>query len=190
MEIGRDRTTLWTFGLMSAAAFAALLGLEIATEEGGVSPLELVLEVVELALTVAIAGGLTLLVGSLRAQHEEKMALIRDVAAARAEGEGWRRQVQSHLDGLGAAIERQLQDWGLTDAEGEVALLMLKGFSHKEVGALRGTSEATVRQQARSVYQKSGMNGRAAFCAYFLEDLLPGGGFAPEALDARPRTQN
>jgi DNA-binding CsgD family transcriptional regulator len=186
MESSRLPISLWTFGLASAAAFAALLALEVATEEGGVSPLELLLEVLELALTVVIAGGLTLLVGSLRAQHEEKMALIRDLAAARVEGEGWRRQVQSHLDGLGAAIERQLQDWRCTDAESEVALLMLKGFSHKEIGALRGTSEATVRQQARSVYQKSGMNGRAAFCAYFLEDLLPSGSFAPDALVARP----
>jgi hypothetical protein len=34
-----------------------------------------------------------------------------------------------------------------------------------------------VRQQARSIYEKSGLNGRAAFCAFFLEDLLP-----PQAL--------
>jgi DNA-binding NarL/FixJ family response regulator len=182
MEPGRTRSSLWTFGIVSAVAFAALLGLEVATEEGGVSALELLLEVLELALTVAIAGGLTLLVASLRSQHEERKALIRDLAAARAEGEGWRRQAQSHLDGLGAAIERQLQDWKLTEAEGEVALLMLKGFSHKEIAALRGTSEATARQQARAVYQKSGMNGRAAFCAYFLEDLLPAGGFATDPL--------
>lgn len=186
MEVRSDSATLWTFALVSAGAFAALLALEIATEEGGVTVLEVVLEVLELALTVAIAAGVTLLVGSLRAQHVERMALIRDLAAARAEGEGWRRQVHSHLEGLGAAIERQLQDWGLTEAEREVGLLMLKGFSHKEIGALRGTSEATVRQQARSAYQKSGMNGRAAFCAYFLEDLLPSQNVDASPLAARP----
>jgi DNA-binding CsgD family transcriptional regulator len=185
MELRSDSSTLWTFGLVSAVAFAVLLALEIATEEGGVTFLELLLEILELALTVAIAAGVTLLVGSLRAQHAERMALIRDLAAARAEGEGWRRRVHSHLEGLGAAIERQLQDWGLTDAEREVGLLMLKGFSHKEIGALRGTSEATVRQQARAAYQKSGMNGRAAFCAYFLEDLLPSQDVDPSPLAAR-----
>jgi hypothetical protein len=31
------------------------------------------------------------------------------------------------------------------------------------------------------------MNGRAAFCAYFLEDLLPAGGFATDPLVAGPR---
>lgn len=49
---------------------------------------------------------------------------------------------------------------------------MLKGFSHKEIAALRGTTETTARQQATSAYQKPGPGGRAAFCAYFLEDLL------------------
>lgn len=188
MELRSDVSTRWIFGFVSAGAFALLLALEIATEEGGVTPLELLLEVLELGLTVAIAAGVTLLVGSLRTQHAEKMALLRDLAAARAEGEAWRRQVQSHLDGLGAAIERQLEDWGLTDAEREVGLLMLKGFSHKEIAALRGTSEATVRQQARSAYQKSGMNGRAAFCAFFLEDLLPSSGLDPSARAAAPES--
>ena len=43
----------------------------------------------------------------------------------------------------------------MTDAEREVRLLMLKGFSHKEIAALRDTTEATVRQQARAIYQKA-----------------------------------
>ncbi len=159
--------------LIAGGAVATLLALEIATEEGGVSPLELTLEVLELGLTIAAAGALTLLFARMQAQHEERISLIRALDAARTKGEGWRKQVQAHLEGLGAAIERQFEEWCLTDAEKEVALLMLKGFSHREIGRLRSTSEATVRQQARSAYQKSGMNGRAAFCAFFLEDLLP-----------------
>ena len=115
----------------------------------------------------------------MQAQHEEKLALLRDLDAARAEGEGFRTQVQAHLDGLGVAIDKQFRVWSLTDAEREVALLMLKGFGHKEIAAFRGTSEATVRQQARGVYQKSGLNGRPAFCAFFLEDLLPPAARAP-----------
>lgn len=165
----------WIFALVGGGAFAALLGLEVATEQGGLSPLQLLLEALEIGLTVTAAGGVTLLVGRMQRQHEERMVLMRDLQAARVDGEEWRRQVQSHLDGLGAAIGKQLQAWKLTEAESEVALLMLKGFSHKEIGALRGTSEATVRQQARSAYEKSGLPGRASFCAFFLEDLLPAG---------------
>lgn len=53
-----------------------------------------------------------------------------------------------------------------------MALLLLKGFSHKEVAGLRGPAERTVRQQALAVYRKSNLNGRASLAAYFLEDLL------------------
>ena len=98
---------------------------------------------------------------------------MRDLEMARAEGEVWRSQARSYVEGLAVAIETQFESWTMTDAEREVGLLMLKGFSHKEIAALRGTTEATVRQQARAIYQKAGLPGRAAFSAYFLEDLLP-----------------
>ena len=60
----------------------------------------------------------------------------------------------------------------MTAAEQEIGLLMLKGLSHKEIATLRDTAEATVRQQAQSIYQKSGLPGKSAFAAYFLEDLF------------------
>ena len=163
----------WRLGIVGLGAVASLLWLEIATEEGGVTPLELLLETLELGLTLAAACAFALLAGRMRAQHEERLSLVRDLDAARAEGEAFRTQVQAHLDGLGVAIDKQFRAWFLTDAEREVGLLMLKGFGHKEIASFRGTSEATVRQQARGVYQKSGLNGRPAFCAFFLEDLLP-----------------
>jgi DNA-binding CsgD family transcriptional regulator len=175
-EGGDERRVRWLLAAVACAAFALLLGLEVATERD-VTALELLLEVLELLLTLAAAAGVTLLVGRVQRQHEERVALLRDLEAARVEGESWRREVQSHVDGLGVAIDEQLRAWSVTTAERDVSLLMLKGFSHKEIAALRGTSEATVRQQARSIYEKSGLNGRAAFCAFFLEDLLP-----PQAL--------
>jgi DNA-binding NarL/FixJ family response regulator len=63
---------------------------------------------------------------------------------------------------------------------------MLKGFSHKEIGVLRGTTDATVRHQAKSIYQKAGVESRAAFCAFFLEDLLPGDGSGATQVGSGP----
>ena len=76
------------------------------------------------------------------------------------------------LRGLGAAIDAQFDRWDLTDAEREVAMLMLKGLSHREIGAVRDTSERTVRQQAQAIYRKANLSGRTALSAFFLEDLL------------------
>lgn len=66
----------WTLGLVGVGAFCTLLGLEILTEERPLSWLKLLLEGLELALTLAAAGGFTLLAGRLHAQHEEKLALM------------------------------------------------------------------------------------------------------------------
>jgi DNA-binding CsgD family transcriptional regulator len=76
------------------------------------------------------------------------------------------------LNGLGEAIDAQFSRWNLTEAEREVALLLLKGLSLKEIAAIRVTAERTVRAQARSLYNKAGLTGRAALSAFFLEDLL------------------
>jgi DNA-binding CsgD family transcriptional regulator len=90
----------------------------------------------------------------------------------RSERDAWRARAEALLRGLGAEIDAQLRRWGLTPAESEVALLLLKGFGHKEIAALLGRSERTVRQHAVAVYRKSGLAGRAELSAFFLEDLL------------------
>ena len=51
-------------------------------------------------------------------------------------------------------------------------MLLLKGLSHKEIAAIRNVGEATVRQQAGSIYRKAGLEGRRDLAAFFLEDLL------------------
>ncbi len=73
---------------------------------------------------------------------------------------------------LSEAIDEQFQQWQLTASEQEVGQMLLKGYSLKEIAMLRGTAEKTIRQQASSIYQKSGVSGRHAFAAWFLEDLL------------------
>jgi len=89
-----------------------------------------------------------------------------------ADRDAWRRKTGKLLRGLGEEISRQLEAWSLTPAEREVALLLLKGYGHKEIAALLGRSERTVRQHAVAVYRKSGLSGRAELSAFFLEDLL------------------
>ncbi len=171
-----ERSHRFKSGALGIGAFVLLLAIEFGTEDERIPLGELLGDALEIALIVASATGVALLSGSMQRERREKDALTGDLRMARAEGEAWRERAQGYLSGLGEEIEKQFEEWRLTSSEREVGLLMLKGFSHREIAGLRGTTEATVRHQARAVYQKSGMPGRSTFCAYFLEDLLPARG--------------
>ena len=67
------------------------------------------------------------------------------------EAQRWREETRNALEGLGAAIDREFAKWGLTEAERDVALLLLKGLSHKEIADAGHTNEGTVRQQALGI---------------------------------------
>ena len=103
---------------------------------------------------------------------EVSAGLLRQTLVERqAERDAWRTRARRALEGLGRAVEEQFDAWRLTPAEREVALLLLKGHGHKQIANATGRSERTVRQHAVSVYQKSGLQGRAELAAFFLEDL-------------------
>lgn len=84
----------------------------------------------------------------------------------------WKDSSKKLLDGLSLSIDLQLEQWQLTKSEKEVAFLLIKGFSLKEIAKNRSTAEKTTRAQATSVYAKSGLSGRSQLSAFFLEDLL------------------
>jgi DNA-binding CsgD family transcriptional regulator len=102
----------------------------------------------------------------------ERLELLDDLKIARREGGRWRDAARAHVSGLSQAIAAQFRSWGLTEAEADVAGMMLKGLAHKEIATLRQCSEATVRQHATAVYRKSALTSRSQLTAFFLEDLL------------------
>jgi DNA-binding CsgD family transcriptional regulator len=164
------RTRIWAAGAI-VAGIGLLLGLEL-IEEPEMGPVDMLLEIVDLLPTVLTSVGVVLLFRVQARQREEHLKVIRDLELARAQGQRWRNEARSYLTGLGEAIETQFNRWNLTEAEREVALLLLKGLSLKEVATVRAVSERTVREQSRAVYTKAGLSGRAALSAFFLEDLL------------------
>ena len=126
----------------------------------------------EVLTLVAALGGIAVLWGQVRGASRQLRRLRDDLEQARSQGETWREEARSAMAGLAEAVDRQFDRWELTEAEREIALLLLKGFSLREIAALRETSERTVRQQSLGIYRKSGLGGRAELAAFFLEDLL------------------
>lgn len=76
---------------------------------------------------------------------------------------------------LMVVMQSQFAQWSLSPSESDVALLLIKGLSMKEISALRDVKEKTVRQQATSIYAKSGYAGRHELAAHFIEDLMSAG---------------
>jgi DNA-binding CsgD family transcriptional regulator len=136
--------------------------------------------VVELTFMGLALVSAVLLFRGWREAEDSLERVKRALAARQSERDHWHRLAEGALRGLGEAMDRQFDAWSLTPAEKETALILLKGYSHKESARLTGRSERTVRQHAVSVYRKSGLGGRAELAAFFFEDML----LPPEAQTA------
>lgn len=136
----------------------AVVGLDLLSDVGsGVEPLHVALE--GLGTVAALIGA-----GLFYRYHRAELA---DRAY-------WRQQAEALLQSSGSSVERQLDTWSLSPAEREVTVLLLKGLAFKEIAAVRNTTERTAREQARAVYKKAGVAGRAELSAWFIEDLVGG----------------
>ena len=162
---GKDDLTL--LAVATVALFSALD--VIADHREGAALTHIAGEAIIMVL--ALAGAVTLWWQRQSARHDAA-ALLRDLAHAQAQAQQWQEETRQALHGLGQAVVRQFDRWGLSVAERAVAVLLLKGLRHKEIAGLRGTSERTVRQQAFAVYRKAGLTSRTELAAFFLDAAL------------------
>ncbi|MBU2941433.1 LuxR C-terminal-related transcriptional regulator [Shimia thalassica] len=85
---------------------------------------------------------------------------------------------------LAEVIQGFFEDWNLTNAERDVAIMILKGLDNEAIAQVRNTASGTVRAQATKIYAKSATDGRAQFISVFVEELLAGGISAESDLDS------
>jgi DNA-binding NarL/FixJ family response regulator len=168
--LNRTIVGLAVAGLVGLSAL--MTALDAAVDAGSTALPGFVTDFVDRLLTISMMFAAAWLVLRLSRLAERTVELEDAVARASIEGSEWRRQSRRFTDGLSRAIEGQFAEWNLTPAEADVAGLLLKGASLREIAGLRRTSEATIRQQAQNVYRKSGLGTRSELAAYFLEDLF------------------
>ncbi len=183
-----DASRSWWRSVLIFAIVATLIAIDIVYDLLEHADLGHVL--LELIIALLAVGGIVHYARLALRERDQRRALSADLVRAegeqkrlRAEADAWRKEARDAVNGLSDAIDRQFVRWGLTNAEREVALLLLKGLSHKEAANARGTSERTVRQQSLTIYKKAGVTGRAELSAFFLEDLL-----APRTESDAPRS--
>ena len=62
--------------------------------------------------------------------------------------------------------------WAFTNSETDVAKLILRGMSLKEIAEARTVSIGTIKAQTNSILKKSGAENRAAFLGLFIDEFL------------------
>jgi len=157
-EIGGGPTSIILFTLI-----ALLMATDLTIEyRRGVS---LALQTFELLIFVSALAGIAfhwwVMVSERRRSHQ----LHRELAEARAEvrrwtedARRWNAEAQTILQGLGEAIDRQFERWGLTPAEREIALLQLKGLATEtSPSCARPASARSASRLLRSIENPASM---------------------------------
>jgi len=156
--------------LILAIVVAGNLGDVAYDYREGASMAHIAMEMSIAILSFALISGLT--VGVWR-QSRSNARLKKELASVSgANGQSLPPALASARHELALVLKKQFEDWQLTGTEREVAMLLLKGLSFKEIASVRDTMEKTVRQQASTIYRKANVSGRHAFSAWFIEDLL------------------
>jgi len=179
-DVGNTKMRLLLAGILLVLAVGAIVSLILDGPASWISPHT----AFDVLMDGAALAAVTYVWWAWRRAAREAERLRVSLEERRAERDAWRTSAKKTLDGLGEAIDRQFESWALTPSEREVALLVLKGHSHKRIAWVTGRSEHTVRQHAGSAYQKAGLHGRAELAAFFLEDLM----LRASAPDPRPDT--
>lgn len=89
-----------------------------------------------------------------------------------AELRGFQSELTAVRERVRATIDNQFIKWELTPAERKIAMFMVRGYSFEQIAGLLRKSERTVRQQAQSIYSKTGFANRSEFTGFFLENLF------------------
>ena len=84
-----------------------------------------------------------------------------------------------------SVIARYAPDWGLSQAEADVAMFVAKGFSNSEVAEMRGCAIATVKSQLSSIYQKSGLGSRYQLIAFVTDEVCASANIAETEKETR-----
>jgi len=155
-----------------ALAFAIVCAVDIWREADEWDPIEIGFDIAETLILLLLIIAVSWSVQSIGSIRESQKAIQTHLSSQSAAGEAWRKARAQEIGAMRDAIAREFHAWGLTAAETDVASLLLKGASMKEIALARKSSEATIRQQAQSMYRKAGLSGRAELSAYFLDSLF------------------
>lgn len=71
-----------------------------------------------------------------------------------------------------SGIDEYFEEWGLSEAEKDIALLTIKGMTISEIAEIRQTKQSTIKTQSSAIYRKAGVASRSQLVSLLIEELL------------------
>ncbi|WP_068306044.1 LuxR C-terminal-related transcriptional regulator [Pararhodobacter sp. CCB-MM2] len=90
---------------------------------------------------------------------------------ARNEAQNAKERLRRAKSAFHEIMLERFSEWKLTNAERDVAMFAIKGLDTREIAALRGTSEGTVKAQSNAIYRKAGVASRAQLLGILITDI-------------------
>lgn len=163
---GRLSAAMALIQLFCGLGFAIDLAVEFPDPRGwaDLSARDLTHLVSELAMMVLLLAGFAI-----------ARRLTRLLAAQRDMLKGNLASLRGDFDRI---LHRRFDDWRLSPAQRDVALLCLRGLRIAEIAAARGSAEGTVKAHLGAVFRAAGVRGRSELMALFMEEFLDHGAAA------------
>lgn len=114
---------------------------------------------------------ITLFIFKLRSTNREN-SLQDHLKQVELENKLNKEKLAEKINGISRHVDAEFEKWQLTNTEREIALMLLKGLTFKDIAQARCKSERTVRQQAGAIYAKSSLANRSDLAAHFLDDFM------------------
>lgn len=95
-----------------------------------------------------------------------QLALMRDRQASDAQTI---RMLRGAFDQV---LAGRFDDWGLTPAERDVTVLILKGLGVAEIAAARQTAAGTVKAQSTAIFRKIGVRSKSELMSVVIDEFL------------------
>lgn len=160
------------FIVAAIALFVLICTLDIVREGPPWDPVDVVLDILQTLGLVVLVIAVAWAMQRISVMHEDQNALRDYVARNNAKGADWRAARSDEIAALSDAIALEFRDWGLTGEEMDVAELLLKGASLKEIALDQRQSMSRLQALETSVYRKAGLSGRVELSAYFLDSMF------------------
>ena len=82
------------------------------------------------------------------------------------------KQLDAAKGAFQSGIDEYFVEWGLSEAEKDIALLTIKGMTISEIAEIRNTKQSTIKTQSSASYKKAGVSSRAQLVSLLIEELL------------------